>query len=144
MPFSWIWQNHLTWSIITFLLKNSKLSLELSLATVHWFTSYLLDRFQKVNISSILSEPKEVVAGVPQGSVLVPLLFILYSNDPSLLIHDSNTNMFADDYYHIILHMVKHLLKFRLKSKINFSKFNDTLAQKTKTMLTSANKHPWK
>ena len=44
-----------------------------------WFSSYLSDRCQAVKIGSILSEFKELLFGVPQGSVLGPLLFSLYT-----------------------------------------------------------------
>ena len=44
-------------------------------------TSYLTDRRQKVKIQDCKSEYKEITTGVPQGTILGPLLFILYVND---------------------------------------------------------------
>ena len=44
-----------------------------------WFVSYLSDRKQKVKLMDCLSSPAEVACGVPQGFVLGPLLFTLYT-----------------------------------------------------------------
>ena len=48
---------------------------------VSWFKSYLLKRQFKVNLNGTFSEPGLVTCGVPQGSILGPLLFLLYMND---------------------------------------------------------------
>ena len=61
-----------------------------------WIKSYLTNRQQKVVLNGASSNWSRVYSGVPQGSVLSPLLFNIYVNDiPSVV--DSQTLMFADD-----------------------------------------------
>ena len=56
----------------------------------NWFTSYLRDHRQTVTINNTTSSEKNISCGVPQGSVLGPLLFILYINDFHLFADDAN------------------------------------------------------
>ena len=61
-----------------------------------WFSNYLSNRYQRVVIPRGISSLCHVQAGVPQGSILGPLLFLVYIND---IVDDiqSNINLFADD-----------------------------------------------
>lgn len=62
-----------------------------------WIKSYLTDRTQQVEIDGELSDPLTSVCGVPQGSILGPLLFLIYINDMSNSTDKFNFRLFADD-----------------------------------------------
>ena len=62
-----------------------------------WFRSYLSNRKQLVDLGSGSSSLKNVTCGVPQGSILGPLLFILYINDMRHALKFSVVHHFADD-----------------------------------------------
>jgi hypothetical protein len=63
-----------------------------------WFKTYLLDRRQRVTVlGAATSSQKPVLSGVPQGSILGPILFLLYVNDLPDAIKNSKVSSFADD-----------------------------------------------
>ena len=67
-------------------------------AALQWF-SYLTNRTQTVSINNLKSDPAPVLYGVPQGSVLRPVLFVLYTTTLSDVIerHSIHHHSFADD-----------------------------------------------
>ena len=62
-----------------------------------WFSSYLSVRMQSTQIGSIVSSKERIVCGVPQGSVLGPLLFLIYVNDMHRSSKEFDFYLFADD-----------------------------------------------
>jgi hypothetical protein len=63
----------------------------------NWFKSYLHERSQVVVCHNTLSDTASTSIGVPQGSVLGPILFLLFSNDLPNNVSSGSCNMFADD-----------------------------------------------
>ncbi len=65
---------------------------------LNWIFAFLCGRKQRVMIGSVSSSYCDVISGVPQGSVLGPLLFLLYVNDiVSCAEGDVKLRLFADD-----------------------------------------------
>ena len=62
-----------------------------------WSESYLYNRSQYCSIDGHDSEPKTNPAGIPQGSSLGLILFLVYINDLTCTVEHSETNLFADD-----------------------------------------------
>ena len=124
----------------TLLLKKLKYY-KISEETISWFSSYLLGRNQKVFVNNVLSESENVICGVPQGSILGPLLFLIFINDLPLNINNVLTDLYADDttlYYidkseaYIEQQLQCALLKLSEWCKENGMLINTT---KTKVML---------
>ena len=65
--------------------------------TNKWFSSYLSGRSQSVTLNGITSSKMNVSCGVPQGSILGPLLFLVCVNDIHLAVKSSVIHHFADD-----------------------------------------------
>ena len=126
-------------------------SLGLPESITRWLNNYLADRFQMVVVNGSVSSEAAVLSGVPQGSVLGPLLFLIYIDDlPNVvqaLLGDSKVNLFADDIllYHLILNPDDYILLQRAVllveqwSVANFLSFN---AGKCKYMTVSRKQSP--
>ena len=64
---------------------------------LHWFTNYLTNRQQYVSLTGTESRKQTMVCGVPQGSSLGPLLFLIYINDIPNCSEKLSFRIFADD-----------------------------------------------
>jgi len=62
-----------------------------------WIKSFLSNRKQHVVVDGVISSSSEVVSGVPQGTVLGPLLFLIFIDDMSDVVLHSKVKLFADD-----------------------------------------------
>jgi exonuclease III len=101
-----------------------------------WFENYLSGRTQRTIFNDFISDPVDNNLGVPQGSVLGPLLFIMYINDMKRVLRSCDLNLFADDTVLFIaaknfndavshintdLHYLSRWLKYK-QLKLNISK----------------------
>ena len=86
------------------------------------FYSYLTGRTQSISVNDTISEPVPIQFGVSQGSVLGPLLFIMYINNLPLAVRACSKELYADDT--VIFLLVNLLAKFNLHRLISWFRSN--------------------
>ena len=78
------------------ILLNKLLPIDFSKNTISWYESYLVERHFTVEVANRVSKFANISCGVPQGSILGPLLFLIYFNDMSQAV-ECNLYLYADD-----------------------------------------------
>lgn len=80
-----------------------------------WFENYLSNRRQRTKFNDVVSSEREVRIGLPQGSAISPMLFILYINDIQTTLRTSTARLFADDalitYAHEDITQAMHVIE---------------------------------
>ena len=114
---------------------------------LNWFQSYLSNRKQYVELDGIKSQNQTILCGIPQGSTLRPLLFLIYINDlPNsseklsfkIIADDTNVFAFARDFKTLEHMMKSELTKVKRwcdnfnKLSINMSKSNFMIVKFTR------------
>ena len=104
-----------------------------------WIKSYLTNRKQFVDLDGLKSEMKDITVGVPQGSILGPLLFLVYVNDLPASVSNLRPIMFADDTNLVIkgksLRDLKTTIETELTNLADFFKSNKLKLNVSKTKL---------
>ena len=86
--------------------------------STYWFSSYLKNRFKKTEVDGIFSDPMVVPCRVPQGSILGPLLFliylILYADDSALLVSGTSVSVIEETLVHELTFLCEWLVDNKL------------------------------
>ena len=102
-------------------------------ASIEWLKSYLSERNQKCFLNGSLSNNCVLSCGIPQGTILGPLLFLLYINDlPNCLSH-SQPRMYADDTHLTLAGNIELTLNKDLASVSEWLIANKLTLNKSKT-----------
>ena len=88
-----------------------------------WFKSYLENRKQFIQYDISRTSYKTIICGVPQGSILGPLLFLIYKNDLDEVSNILDTIMFADDTNLYYSHQNINDLFFIVNSELEYIKY---------------------
>ena len=110
-----------------------------------WIASFLTGRKQHVIVDGVMSTIIDVISGVPQGTVLGPLLFLIYIDDIFSVVKHSKIKVFADDsklHKDISSHIDRILLQEDLLSVVNWADANNMELNEEKFQLLQHGKLP--
>ena len=110
---------------------------------LHWFQDYLFNRSHQVQYKECFSVVGRVTSGVPQGSILGPLLFIVFFNDFTSCLKHLNVTIYADDTVIYVAGKDSSIIEIRLSSDLELiaewceknKLILNTTAGKTESML---------
>ena len=110
---------------------------------IEWFADYLFNRTQHVEVGNQLSSPFNVFSGVPQGSILGPLLFLIFFDDFPEQLSKASCIQYADDTVVYVTHnnvtTIESILNHELENLDNYCYKNELILNlkkgKTETML---------
>ena len=111
----------------------------LDINSVKWFESYLSGQIQQTKVNGCLSDIRHMSHGVPQGSILGPLLFIIYINDLSEYLSETRTSLYADDT--AIYCSSSSVIDIVLSLRIDLSAVTEWLRANKLTLNTSKTKY---
>ena len=105
--------------------------------TIRWLRSFLSDRTQRVRIGGMVSDSIGLISGVPQGGILSPIIFTLYTADMELWLKTSTLFNFADDTTtdnkSKCIIEIKNRLEEDANNVLHFMASNGLVANKAKT-----------
>ena len=90
----------------------------IGVSSTMWFESYLSNRKQCVDVGGSRSDFLPVSCGVPQGSILGPLLFLVYVNDMNISL-SCRLSLYADDSALLFAHRDSQVIAARLSSELS-------------------------
>ena len=113
-------------------------TLSFDVPTIKWINSFMTGRTQQIKIGESISEKKEITSGVPQGSILGPLLFILYTSDvEQWLSQKISVFTYADDtvisYSDVDENKIKNTLETEANAFLQYCADNGLVANPSKS-----------
>ena len=106
--------------------------------TLSWVENYLFNRYQKTICNNVLSNTGKIKCGVPQGSILGPLFFLVYINDIKGILGENKYQLYADDT--VIYCSGKNYTEVNEKLQIILNKFIIWCAKNALTVNTKKTK----